>query len=698
MHSQIASVQSLESDEGLKKAARHFQLSAGIYSYLRDHVYTLTPTIRTPDIEPDVLSTLSAIMLAQAQEVFFKKAVMDKMKSVVIAKIANQAHDLYADALKSCNETIPKDWYSILAGKTPYFQGEAEYHQSLVCKAAKNFGEEISRLRHASELIEAAHNRGGLSVSFKDTAAKIKRNYDESKKDNDFIYHERVPDVGSLAAIGKAPIAKAIPPSTPMGAQFTDLFEKLVPLSVHQSVTSFENRKAEIVNREIGKLRSKTEFLNGVLSTFNLPAAIEDISGNNVPPSLLEKSRNMQQQGGLHALDQMISELPELLQRNKEILDESIRLLDKEQSSDDQMRGQFKERWTRVPSQQLTEPLRAEAAKYKGILDNAIQADHIVKEKYNAHKDGFILMNKSESDLAKGIPTAGPTATPQGSSAVKELRQLLDQVNSMKKERDVLEQQIKETTLDMRPRFLEALAADGAIDEEAISTQQLEQTYGVLSQQANESSERQDALLANIERTNMQFCKEKQSNAGAQKREEMLRKLAAAYDAFMELLANLKEGTKFYNDLTPLLLRFQSKATDFVFARKTEKEELMKDLQQNIVNQPTGPTPAAPSHHGGQGASRQPPPRPPPPSVQQPQYQQQQQQPQQPYAPAYSQYTPPPMPTGYNPYAPMNYPAQPQYPYPQGQPPQQQYGQQQQYPYPQQQPPYQYGNPPYPRQ
>ena len=67
-----------------------------------------------------------------------------------------------------------------------------------------------------------------------------------------------------------------------------------------------------------------------VLASLNLPAALEDASGQTLPPSLVEKSQQVCNLGGIKQLDSMIKELPELLQRNKDILDEvSITIFDR---------------------------------------------------------------------------------------------------------------------------------------------------------------------------------------------------------------------------------------------------------------------------------------------------------------------------------------------------------------------------------
>ncbi len=60
------------------------------------------------------------------------------------------------------------------------------------------------------------------------------------------------------------------------------------------------------------------------MASVNLPAAIEDKGGRQIPPSVNEKANELKRQGGIHSLDKMINDLPESLTRNKEILDEVI--------------------------------------------------------------------------------------------------------------------------------------------------------------------------------------------------------------------------------------------------------------------------------------------------------------------------------------------------------------------------------------
>lgn len=59
-----------------------------------------------------------------------------------------------------------------------------------------------------------------------------------------------------------------------------------------------------------------------MLASLNLPAALEDLSGDSIPQSIAEKARSIVQQGGLQSIEKLIKDLPELLTRNREILDE----------------------------------------------------------------------------------------------------------------------------------------------------------------------------------------------------------------------------------------------------------------------------------------------------------------------------------------------------------------------------------------
>uniref|UniRef100_A0A8D0H0P9 Programmed cell death 6-interacting protein n=1 Tax=Sphenodon punctatus TaxID=8508 RepID=A0A8D0H0P9_SPHPU len=638
--SQIASEQNLDNDEGLKAAAKHYQFASGAFQHIKDTVLSALNREPTVDISPDTVGTLSLIMLAQAQEVFFLKATRDKMKDAIIAKLANQAADYYGDAFKQCQykDTLPKYFYfqevfPVLAAKHCIMQANAEYHQSILAKQQKKFGEEIGRLQHASDLVKTVASRYDEYINVKDLTDKINRALAAAKKDNDFIYHDRIPDLKDLEPIGKASLVKSTPVVIPLSQKFTDLFEKMVPLAVQQSLTLYNQRKADLVNRCIAQMREATNLANGVLASLNLPAAIEDVSGDSVPQSILQKSKAVIEQGGVQTVDQLIRDLPELLQRNREILDESLRLLDEEENTDNDLRTKFKERWQRTPSNELYKPLRAEGANFRNILDKAVQADKLVKERYQTHRDTIALLCKPEADLNAAIPSANPAKTMQGSEVVNVLKSLLASLEEVKKEREQLTNDLTSVEFDMTSKFLAALAQDGALNEESISVTELDRLYGNYTQKGQETLKKQEEILSSIQNSHQEFSKMKQSNNESNLREEVLKNLAVANDNFVELVANLREGTKFYNELTEILLKFQNKCSDIVFARKTERDELLKDLQQSIAREPSAPSIPLPAYQttsgGGSNSAAptpaprtmtstskpQPPARPPPPVI-----------------------------------------------------------------------------------
>lgn len=647
-------------DTSLKQAIKHFQNSASVYQALK---HTTCSSAQTNDLsfdlQSDILNLLQFIMLAQGQETFFYKASNDSMKENSIAKIAAQCEDFYSEinklmqSINYASKLYIPEWVEVFQMKQLAFHGIAEYYQAMVAKQNKEFGEQICRLTKALEFLNSIESKVSIPLAekFKEFISKANQSLDEVKRDNDFIYHAKIPEYKTLTPISKALLAKCSNLPDMFYPGETDLLEGLLPFGVHKSIQSLDLQKQHIVNTEISNLREATQTLNAILASLNLPAAIEDVKGVKVPKSLLEKAEAVKQKGGVEELERLINELPELLQRNKEIMDEMERSLNSEEESDNKLKSQFNDKWNRTASNKLNQTWRDHISKYRNILQNANDTDKKVKEKYNSNVDKMrLLSNANESNLAKVIPSGKGAGTNLDASAVNKLKELLSQVDSLKVEREDLENQIKNVEFDeMKSKFISSFNLHQNANETSITTETIAQFYGELQKKVRESLDKQEKLIQQIREANDEFVSQK--GGSGNDRDQFLRELASAYDAFMELIGNLNEGTKFYNNLTQLLVNLQIKVNDFCFARKAEREELCKDIQNEIVSRKNDPVPNVPvcsasttpavSSTASYPYSAAPPPA-------QPAYPT---QPYNPYQPGpYNYYPPPPLPPGYNPY------------------------------------------------
>ena len=64
-------------------------------------------------------------------------------------------------------------------------------------------------------------------------------------------------------------------------------------------------------------------------------------------------------------------------------------MLREESESDSSLRAQHGAKWSRTPSDRLTGTFTANATKYRTIINNATQADSMVKEKLTTHMAGM---------------------------------------------------------------------------------------------------------------------------------------------------------------------------------------------------------------------------------------------------------------------------------------------------------------------
>jgi len=213
---QIGRAEDLASEEGMKKAVKMLQTAAGILSA----VSTPPPAAPsdqkpTPDLSPESAAVLSSLCLAQAQEMVVQKAVMEKKKDSIIAKLARHADHLYTEIITLMQkETVKalwdKSWFSVVNGKQAMYSGLVQLYQAKVCRADKAIGQEIARLQLAMAHLGKAEPLlvlGGQS-GCKELMLTCEQALQEAKKDNEFIYFEKITAVEDLEAVEAAAVVK----------------------------------------------------------------------------------------------------------------------------------------------------------------------------------------------------------------------------------------------------------------------------------------------------------------------------------------------------------------------------------------------------------------------------------------------------------------------------------------------------------
>lgn len=253
--------------EGLKSACNYFCQAAGIISHIKTEIIPELRTLPPEDMDTMTLESLQQLLLAQAQECFWSKAVKDGLKDGLIAKLAAKVSDFYDQAAEfgTKSDTISTDWIHHMAAKHHHFAGAAQYRASRECLEKQDYGEEVARLRDSlicvNEALKEARWINKIVVAdLNGLKSRVTEDLKRAEKDNDVIYLIPVPPKSELKSLGRAgmatpriPTEVSDPASTlgDRGIYGQPLFAKLVPYAVHIAVSIYEQRRDRLVNTTI---------------------------------------------------------------------------------------------------------------------------------------------------------------------------------------------------------------------------------------------------------------------------------------------------------------------------------------------------------------------------------------------------------------------------------------------------------------
>ncbi|KOG96756.1 Rim20p [Saccharomyces eubayanus] len=541
MYSLLALDSNSDSAESLKKSCLYFQNGAGCFKYVLDHQATLkTETV----VDDSTAKALTSLMLAQAQECFWFKAVQDKHKDSLIAKLSQQIVDFYAESIRDSQKgkLIRNDWTNHLKAKKAYFDAVTYYRMALSFNEKKQFGSMVKALQTALKFV----NESTLSSNAKFKTV-IESALKEAQRDNDFIYLQQVPT--ELPTIQPASMVKPTPTVglLPSIGDSELLFKDLIPIEVMDYCTAYNERQDKYIEQRVtNPLTSLNKLLKESMTTFQIPQEIKTISETE--------------------LKQYQASLNNLQVNNKNIqseLDNITNILNEEALSDNQLRLKHGTlHWTLPESSTINAIYYDKLNKLKEYINQGSAID----------KQTNVLFQTIDKALITSeikLPVSNDPLTNKIKNVIQERSEHIEKTKRRSSEYRILPKIIssykKSGTTDFEPIFIEHLKYFDEDLRYVDSTKQenMKLIHEIQFKEEN-TTNKNGVETKKMERTDP--------------RELYIEDLKYSLRLLEEVKDNLNAGTTFYENLINSTNTFCNEVREFDETRRIEKTKLDESL------------------------------------------------------------------------------------------------------------------------
>ncbi|TFK47825.1 pH-response regulator [Heliocybe sulcata] len=612
LYSQLAASEDRSNAEGLKRALSYHQSAAGSFSFLLSSaVPPLRDTLQSEeemplDLTEAFVKSLELLMLAQAQECTWQRAVLDHYKNGVIAKLAAKAATFYEDAVRTIRDAsppikhaFPSTWITHCEAKGYHFQAAALYRKSVEDLEASKYGHELSRLHQASMLGKKAYDiarRGGVAKAVvedvKSLLDEVQKNITRAERDNDLIYHQDVPAPSALPVITGAALVNSnvhpglTNPSTVIGSEGV-IFGELLAWGAKEAVDIYNDRKQDWLKDQVfDRAQELNDEAQGLLRSLNLPASLEALEKPiGIPPSLLKKSEEVKLADGPIWIETSIQAIKKLGTRSAEILNEALDILDQEAEEDEGF--QHDNPGVRPTSHEANKELTNKAQRYRAVLSQAAESDEVVRSKWDDWERNITELTWDQADLEASIPssTGRASISQQTQSHARALRVLIESLDDVMREREQLVQRARRLSEadDIQPRILRVAAnierwkeVNPAMFESDFEEELLK--YEKFRQGVEESEQKQGEILEAVKARNESFLQSRKEDPSVKDREHALQSLDLAYHKYKEIKKNLEEGLQFYNELADMLAEFREDCKDWARRRRHDARSIVQSM------------------------------------------------------------------------------------------------------------------------
>ena len=607
LYCQLAVTANRSSADGLKSASKYFSQSAGVIAHLKTAVIPELRSATPADMEPVTLECLEQLLLAQAQECYWHKAVSDGLKDLLVSKLAAEVADLYLKAHENGirSDTITSEWIHHMKAKQGQFASAAQYHAARDCLEKQKYGEEIARLEDSlacvsEALQESRYISKVVTAELNAQKDRVQGDLKRAERDNDKLWLVAVPSKAQLKLLDRASMVSSNIPkeiSDPLsllgehGELGKPLFTKLVPYSVHIATSIYAKKRDATVDKLVEAYDALTTRIHNLLQSLNLPGSIQAIEKPlGLPPTLESHADEVRQQKGPQRIQRIIDEVDHIKSNCKKLHQQGVQMLQDEAREDEAARKKYgTERWTRQTSSEAAGHVYEESKKTEGYFAHADGSDEKVRKPAREYADMIRILSGTPRDLENFVPSSRRTTlTPDVEKQVRKLRDILNEVSRMetKRRRKIELLRSKAETDDVRAELIkEAARLEREFPMRKIDAEQFEdfldrrtERYDSDRKEVNEERQIQADLLSRVAEANTSFKTIRSGDSSTKEREQALQKLENAYFAYKELVQNLEVGRKWYTQLSGSCTTFRDDCRSFVYQRRAEAKQLEAEM------------------------------------------------------------------------------------------------------------------------